>query len=248
MLVAASCNVYGYTAHIESIESTGGYYDYVSGWIHDPYLSKRNVCAQIVFESSDDPGVWAPNDGPVSCGVDFDRSRPDVDEALGPTNTEFQTPFASGLSKGNYWMCFNIVPLGSKVPATPMECKFFTVPFDQFDHSVIDVANVTGSTLTASGWYNQVIMTDGQTLDHAGWVIDGVVNPNVTLVDRPDVVAAEGGGEGHALSTTVTPGHHTLCLDLLDPYGNIVQGTYGDNYPDGTGPNGSGTCTTFDAP
>ncbi len=211
------CNRYGYDAHIESV--TWGAHNFltVDGWVHDPLLAKRKSCADVVLTAN---GQELTRESCV--GASEFGNRPDVDRALGRWNGEFQNEVMTDLHKGSYQLCVDVVPTGDPPDAKPLDCTSLVIAEDQHDEAVIDTITATGTTVTAAGWTFLADLPRAYPTVGTGWALDGSTTlpagATVTSYDRPDVVAAVGGGSGTSVTMTVAPGTHTLCLVVDDGF------------------------------
>jgi hypothetical protein len=158
-------------------------------------------------------------------------TRPDVDAALGPLAAAIpRSSVAQGLTRGTHRLCVDAVSADSTAtPFVALDCTLVDVPYDQFDHSALDVVEVAGTTVTAAGWYSHLILTLTDLMSQPWFAIDGVVVASpavVTTVDRPDAVVVYGPtAKGVTLQATVAPGAHQLCIGLSRPFTTDLTGT-----------------------
>lgn len=219
LLVTSACNKYGYEAHIDDVQILDSHVT-VTGWLRDPFVAKRPMeCAE----------VWQILDGgspTKSSDCVNQQRRPDLDAVRGEASFGFSLT-AWRLKKGRHEMCVQIVPANAAVPSGSLDCRTFDVKFDQEPASNFDGASVDNGVLTAEAWVKEVKLTSSQGLYHPTWKLDGQwiraghTGAVLTLVDRPDVVAAVGFGQGYRISIPVDPGTHRICLGSDDGFGGF---------------------------
>lgn len=217
LLVATGCNKYGYEAHIDNLD-VGPSTVSASGWFRDPFVAKRPMeCAS----------VWQILDGGTPTRVDDcgnRQRRPDLDAAHGDASNGFSL-FTMLLSKGRHELCVQIAPVGATVPSGALDCRTFELKYDQTGARHFDGATVSNGVLTAEAWIKRTYLSSQDGLWNATWNLDGrwirqgEPGATITVVDRPDVVAAVGDGQGYRITIPVEPGSHRICLALDNGFG-----------------------------